>query len=349
MKIGNRRISDGHGCFIIAEAGVNHNGDPELAAKLIDAAAEAGADAVKFQVFRADRVAARSAPKARYQAENVGAEGSQFDMIEKLELGFPAFRRLADHAARRGILFFATPFDLESLDFLVSLPVPLLKIPSGEIDNFILLRRAAATRLPLIVSTGMSTLADIDQAVRACQAAGSGDLALLHCTSNYPAAPEAVNLRAMDAMAAAFQLPVGYSDHTLGIEIALAARARGAAILEKHFTLDRTMPGPDHRASLEPGELAQMVRGIRLIDAALGDGLKRPHPSEEDTRKVARRSLVACRDLPAGTVLAFDDLDALRPAGGIGPAMVDLVVGRRIRRAMTAGEAFAWGDLAEEG
>lgn len=348
MKIGNSQISQSHDCFIIAEAGVNHNGDEELARRLIDVAADAGADAIKFQVFVTEKVVDSAAPKARYQAENIGAEGSQFDMIKHLELGFPAFRRLAGHARQRGILFFATPFDLESLDFLVSLPVPLLKIPSGEIDNLILLRSAAASGLPLIVSTGMSTLADVDLAVRAARGAGCTDLALLHCTSNYPAAVESVNLRAMDAMAAAFQVPVGYSDHTLGFDIALAARARGAAILEKHFTLNRSMPGPDHRASLEPAELAEMVRGIRRIDAALGDGLKRPHPSEEDTRRVARRSLVLSRDLVAGTVLGLDDLDALRPAGGIAPSMLDLVIGRRTRRAMRAGEPLGWGDLAAE-
>jgi N-acetylneuraminate synthase/N,N'-diacetyllegionaminate synthase len=331
--------------FVIAEAGVNHNGDLDLARRLIDAAAEAGADAVKFQTFRTDALVSGTAPKARYQVETTGGGESQRAMLARLELGAEAHATLRDHAAGRGLVFFSTPFDEASADLLERLGVELLKVPSGEVTNVPLLRHVAAKRRPILLSTGMSTLDEVAAAVETIRAAGDPPLAVLHCVSAYPAPVEHTNLRAMDTLRARFGCPVGLSDHTLGIEIALAAVARGAAVLEKHLTLDRTLPGPDHRASLEPADFAALVRGVRAIEAALGDGDKRPMPSEIDTREVARRSLVAARPLPAGHRLAAVDVAVKRPGTGIPPGQLDRVVGRRLSRAVAADELLDWAGL----
>ncbi|MBI4182466.1 MAG: N-acetylneuraminate synthase [Proteobacteria bacterium] len=345
MRIGDREIGPDRPCFVIAEAGVNHNGDVALARRLIDAAAAAGADAVKFQTYRTELVVAREAPKAAYQERATGADEGQFEMLKRLELPFAAFAELSGHARARGILFLSTPFDAESLAFLVSLGVPALKIASGEIDNVPLLRRAAASRLPLIVSSGMAALAEVEAALATLRGAGAREVALLHCVSAYPARAEDANLRAIPALAARLGVPVGFSDHTEGIAVALAARALGAAIVEKHFTLDRTLPGPDHAASLEPGRLAEMVRGLRAVESALGDGIKAPRAGEAELRLVARRSLHAARALAPGEAVDEAAVVALRPAGGIGPSEIDRVVGRRARRAIAVGERLSWADL----
>jgi len=342
VRFGRHAIGDGAPCFVIAEAGVNHNGDLGLAKKLVDAAAAAGADAVKFQTFTADRLAAPSAPKAAYQRATTGAAESQLDMLRRLELSHAAHRELLAHCERQGILFMSSAFDEESADFLADdLGVALFKVPSGELTNLPFLAHLARTRRPLVVSTGMATLDEVDAAVRTITTAGTRDLVLLHCVSNYPAAPADVNLRAMATMAAAFGVPVGYSDHTLGLEVALASVALGARALEKHFTLDRTLPGPDHRASLEPDDLAALVRGVRAVEASLGHGRKEPAASEADTAAAARKSVVAARDIPAGTRLTTDAITLRRPGTGLPPSMAPAVVGRTAARDIPAGTLIA--------
>jgi N,N'-diacetyllegionaminate synthase len=342
--VGGRRLGAGP-AFVIAEAGVNHNGDLDLARRLIDAAADAGADAVKFQTFRTDALVSGEAPKARYQVETTGAGESQRAMLARLELSAGAHARLRDHATARGLVFFSTPFDEASADLLAELGVELLKVPSGEVTNLPLLRHVAAKGRPVLLSTGMCTLEEVASAVETLRTAGDPPVAILHCVSAYPAPAEATNLRAMDTLRARFDVPVGLSDHSLGIEIALAAVARGAAVLEKHLTLDRGLPGPDHRASLEPGDFAALVRGVRAIESALGDGAKRPMPCELDTRAVARRSLVAARALPAGHRLDRADVAIKRPGTGIPPADLERALGRTLARAVAADELLDWDAL----
>ncbi len=345
IRIAQHPIGDGAPCFVIAEAGINHNGDVALAHRLIDVAVRAGADAVKFQTFRAAQVISPAAPKAAYQKRNTGGDESQLEMARRWEFGESEFRALQRHCAESGILFLSTPFDHDSVDLLARLDVAAFKVASGEVTNLPLLRHIATTGRPVILSTGMSWLGEVDAAVRALREAGCGALALLHCVSNYPAAPADANLRAMATMARAFAVPVGYSDHTLGLEVALAAVALGAAIVEKHFTLDRSLPGPDHKASLTPDELAALVSGIRAVEAALGDGVKAPREAEADTRRVARRSLFLVRDVAAGAALDEHDLIALRPSGGIDPAETDRLVGAVARRKLAAGEMLGWNDV----
>jgi len=345
--VGERRIGGGAPVFVVAEAGVNHNGDVALALSLVDAAADGGADAVKFQTFRTDALVSRAAPKAGYQVETTGGAESQRDMLARLELTLADFARVQERCAKRGVVFFSAPFDEASADALERLAAPLFKVPSGEITNLPFLRHVAAKRQPMIVSTGMSTLAEVGEAVAAIRAAGDPPVALLHCVSAYPAPPDEMNLRAMDTLRERFGVPVGLSDHTLGLEVALAAVARGAAIVEKHLTLDKAMPGPDHRASLDPGEMAALVRGIRTVESALGDGDKRPTPSELDTRRVARKSLVAARALRAGERLTEDAVAVKRPGTGIPPAELSRAVGRRLRRDVAADEVLEWTALEE--
>ncbi len=343
--------------FIIAEAGVNHNGRMDLAFELIDAAARAGADAVKFQTFEPERLVTRSARKAAYQAVNTNDAGSQLDMLRQLALGADQFRMLSDHCRTRSITFLSTAFDLASLDLLARLDMPAIKIPSGDIDYAPMLLAAARLGRKLIISTGMATLGEIEAALGVVafaltnadeprgaanfqaayldprgQAALREQVTLLHCVSDYPAPPATINLRAMDTMATAFGLPVGYSDHSAGIEIALAAVARGATIIEKHFTLDRTLPGPDHKASLEPDELTQMVAGIRNIEAALGVATKLPGEREIANRAIVRRSLVATRRIHAGEVFSASDFECKRPAGGLPPIELWDLIGRTSSR-----------------
>ena len=347
MVIGERTIGPGHPCLIIAEAGVNHNGDFSLACRLVDAAADAGADAVKFQTFSAEEVIAASAPKAGYQLQTTSAEESQLEMVRRLELAPDAFVELAARSRKRGILFLSTPFDEGSVKVLRRCGVPAFKIPSGEITNAPLVSAIAREGLPLIISTGMSNLDEVRGCLSVVREAGGGDVALLHCVSNYPADPADVNLRAMVTLRETFGTLVGYSDHTMGVNVAGAAVALGACIIEKHFTLDPSLPGPDHRMSLDPPGLLALVTTVRTVEAALGDGVKRAATAEADVRAVARRSIVAKRDLPAGTPLSIDDLAMKRPGTGLPAAELPRVVGRTTRRAVAKDELIDWAALLD--
>lgn len=338
FTLGTRTIGDGHPCFVIAEAGVNHNGDAELAHRLVDAAADAGADAVKFQSFDPERVVSPVARKAEYQIANAGSSESQLEMLRRLVLPQEALAPLAAHAAERGLIFLSTPFDEASADVLEGLGISAYKVPSGEVTNHLLVAHVAAKGMPVLMSTGMSTLAEVAEAVQVVRENGDPPLALFHCVTSYPAAAADCNLRAMGTMRAAFGVPVGWSDHTEGIQVSLAAVAAGASLLEKHFTLDRGLPGPDHLASLEPGELAALMKAVREIESAMGDGVKRPADSELANAAVARRSLHAARQLPAGHVLTATDLIALRPGTGLPPSHRDHLVGRRLRVGVERGE-----------
>lgn len=336
--------------FIIAEAGVNHNGDADRALRMVDAAHEAGADAIKFQTFSADKLAAPGAEKADYQKRETG-EGGQHAMLLALEMSEALHRRLIARCDEVGIEFMSTPFDEEAADFLVEGGLKRIKVPSGEIVNHPFLRHLAAFDRPLIVSTGMSTMDEITEAVgvisetrAACglTAPLADMVTILHCTSNYPAAPSDVNLRAMHTIGEVTGLPVGYSDHTLGLSVSTAAVALGARVIEKHFTLDPTLPGPDHRASLTVEQLTALVRQIRDVEAALGSAVKAPTDAELPVRAVARRSVMVRTALPAGHVLAIGDLILLRPASGIAPRHRDELPGRMLRTAVEAGQPLTW-------
>ena len=320
--------------LIIAEAGVNHNGDLALARQLIDAAAVAGADLVKFQTFTADRLATRTAQKADYQNRTTTSTESQHEMLSRLELTDAMHHELIAHCATRNIDFFSTGFDIESVDLLVRHGQNHFKIPSGEITNLPYLRHIGRLGKSVILSTGMANLGEIEAAIDALEAAGTprAMLTVLHCTTEYPTPMAEVNLRAMLSIHAAFGLAVGYSDHTQGIEVAIAAVAMGATVIEKHFTLDRNLPGPDHKASLEPAELNAMVAAIRNIEVALGDGIKRPSPGEARNRPVVRKSLVASRAIKSGALFTAENITAKRPATGISPMRWDEVIGKTALR-----------------
>ena len=322
--------------LVIAEAGVNHNGDIDMAKRLVDAAAEAGADLVKFQTFTAEKIASRAAKKASYQARNeVGSEAdSQLEMLKRLELSEADHAVLIEHCAARDIGFFSTGFDLDSLDFLNGLGFAQFKVPSGEITNLPYLRRIAGFGKDIILSTGMASMGDIEAAIEAMEAAGlvRERITVLHCTTEYPAPFDEVNLHAMNTIGRAFGVRVGYSDHTPGIEASLAAAALGARVIEKHFTLDRRLPGPDHAASLEPDELSALVRGIRRIEMALGRPEKRRTPSEAANVAVARKSIVAARPIAAGETFSDANLTAKRPGTGMSPMRWDEVIGRAAPR-----------------
>lgn len=317
--------------YIIAEAGVNHNGSFELACKLVDAAKEAGVDCIKFQTFKSKNLVSHTAQKAEYQKDTTG-EGSQVDMLKKLELSFEEFLALKDYCDRVGICFLSTPFDFDSIDFLNSIDMPFWKIPSGEVNNYPYLVALAKTRKPVVMSTGMCDLSEIQEAINVLRENGTDEIKLLHCNTEYPTPFEDVNLRAMQTMAAAFGLEVGYSDHTNGIEVPIAAAALGATVIEKHFTLDRNMEGPDHKASLEPDELAKMVSSIRNIEKALGNGDKTPSPSEKKNITVARKSIVAAKSIKAGEILTVENVTVKRPGTGISPMKWNKVLGRRAVR-----------------
>ena len=345
VSVGSNLIGPGRPVFVIAKAGVNHNGDVGLARQLVEAAAEAEADAVKFQTFRATALASERAEKAAYQVVTTGSSASQRAMLERLQLPDEAYRELQAHAKKCSIQFLSTPFDQYSVELLAGLDVPAFKVSSGDLTTLPLLRQLAPFGKPIILSTGMGNLGEIEEALSAIHGAGSSPVILLHCVSSYPAAPDAVNLRAMDTLALAFRVPVGYSDHTLGMDIAVAAVARGACVIEKHMTLDRNLPGPDHRASLEPAELGAMVRAIRKVEIALGDGRKVPHASEADVRRLARKSIVVVRAMPAGQRVEAADVALLRPGTGLPPRLLDVVVGRRVARDVAAGTPITWDDL----
>ncbi|OZI77642.1 N-acetylneuraminate synthase [Bordetella genomosp. 12] len=325
---------------IIAEAGVNHNGDIELAKQLVREAARAGADYVKFQSFITEDVISPAAPKAQYQVRATGGDESQYDMVRKLELSKEDHVSLVKECDAHGIKFFSTAFDPRSFDMLVSLGVEMVKVPSGELTNKPFLKYMAKLGLPLILSTGMADLGDIEAALRVIEEAGTprSRVTILHCTTEYPAPMADVNLRAMRTLKHAFGTPVGYSDHTEGIEVAIAAVALGAVVIEKHFTLSKDLPGPDHKASLEPVELSAMVRSIRNIELARGDGLKRPTDVELKNRIVARRSIVASRDIQSGEIFTADCLATKRPGNGISPMRWDEVIGTIAKRSFRADE-----------
>ena len=328
--------------FIIAEAGVNHNGDINLAKKLIEAAKDAGVDAVKFQTFKAENAVTKNVEKAEYQKETTGTEESQYDMLKKLELTEYDFKELADYAKDKDILFISSPFDKESVDLLDEIGVPVYKVASGEITNFPLLKYIAEKGKPIILSTGMATLGEIEDALRVIKEMGVDDVVLLHCVTSYPAKMEDVNLRVLETLRHAFKLPVGFSDHTLGTTVPIAAISLGAVVIEKHFTLDKNLPGPDHKASLEPDELEEMVVAIRDVEKALGDGIKRPTKEEEEIKKVVRRSVVAKIDIPKGTTIAEDMLDVKRPGIGIAPKYMAIVVGKKAEENIKKDEIVTW-------
>lgn len=347
VRIGERLVGPGHPCFLIAEAGVNHNGDAELAKQLVDAAVDAGADAVKFQVFRADEMVLPDAPKVAYQEASSEVAGeSQRDMLRRLELSDTDIAGIKSYCDTRGILFLASVFDEAGIELLVRLRVPALKIASGELNNDPLLHIAAHTGKPLIVSTGMSTLEEVEHAAKAVNQSGNRELVLLHCVSSYPANPEDCNLRAIHTLADRFAVPSGFSDHSLGIEVALAAVALGACVIEKHLTLSRRLPGPDHAASMEPAEMAALAQGIRKVQQSLGCGEKRPASCEMSIRAAVRRSLVLRRDIDKGERLQKEDVMVMRPGTGVSPSELDAIVGRFASRRLARETVLSWTDLA---
>lgn len=315
--------------YIIAEAGVNHNGQLDIALQLCDAAKEAGVDCVKFQTWKTEKICTKSAAMAAYQKENIQTEAaSQFEMLKRLELSYDHFECIKQYCEKIGIDFLSTPDEEESLDFLMNrLLLSLVKIGSGEVTNIPYLRKIASYGKPVILSTGMSNIAQVATAYDTLMKAGAPSVALLHCTTNYPCPKDEVNLRAMNTLKEAFKCQVGYSDHTMGVEVPIAAVAIGAEIIEKHFTLDRTMDGPDHKASLEPAELKQMVDSIRNIEVALGDGIKRPNKSEEANVKVVQKSILAKRPIKKGEILDETNLTVKRAGKGISSVYWDVVVG----------------------
>ena len=318
--------------YIIAEAGDNHNGDFNTALKLVDVAKRAGADCVKFQTFVTEEIISKYAEMAEYQKKNTGKEESQFEMVKRLELSFDEFRKIKEYCDRVGIQFLSTPFDLKSVDFLNELGVPFFKIPSGEITNYPYLIKIARTGKPVVMSTGMCEPDEILAAINVLEKNGSGEITLLHCNTEYPTPLKDVNLYAMRTMKKMFGKKVGYSDHTKGIEVPVAAVALGACVIEKHFTLDKNMPGPDHKASLEPDELGRMVKNIRNIEIALGDGVKRVSESERKNIAIARKSIVARRNIQEGEILTEENLAVKRPGTGINPMQWMEVLGTRAVR-----------------
>ena len=320
--------------LVIAEAGVNHNGDMNLAKRLIDLALDAGADLVKFQTFSADRLATRQSKKADYQLATTKSSETQYEMLSRLELTEKMHIELIEHCSKRGIGFLSTGFDIKSVDILVKLGASRIKIPSGEINNLPYLRHIGQFSKPVILSTGMATIGEIEEAIDVLEKAGTprSQITLLHCTTEYPTPMEEVNLHAMTSLQKTFGVAVGYSDHSEGIEVAVAAAALGATIIEKHFTLDKNLPGPDHQASLEPRELKAMVSSIRNIEKALGDGVKRLTPSEAVNKPVARKSLVAIKNIKQGEIFSVENVSAKRPGTGLSPMHWDSVIGRKAER-----------------
>ena len=334
--------------LIIAEAGVNHNGDINLAKKLVDVAAEAGADYVKFQTFKAEKLVSKLAQKAAYQIENTGKqEESQLEMVKKLELDREKHDILIAYCKSKGIKFLSTAFDLESMDLLEELNIDLYKVPSGEITNLPYLEKIASKGKPIILSTGMSKLGEIEAALEVLYAKGASpqELTILHCNTEYPTPMRDVNLKAMQTIGQAFNTKIGYSDHTLGIEVPIAAVALGALCIEKHFTLDRTMEGPDHRASLEPAELKAMIQAIRNIEQALGAGIKRPSDSESKNITIARKSIHLAKELPANHTLDRNDLIMKRPGDGISPMAMESILGKRIKESLPGDHKLNYSDI----
>ena len=318
--------------FIIAEAGVNHNGNIEIAKKLIDEAVRCGVDAVKFQSFKAKNLVTKSAKQAEYQKNNMGKEVSQYEMLKSLELSYEDHLELINYSKEKGIMFLSSPFDLESIDMLNNLGMEIFKVPSGEIENVPYLRKIGKTGKKVILSTGMSNLSDIEFALEILRSSGAKDISVLHCNTDYPTKMEEVNLRAMNTIENAFSVEIGYSDHTKGIEVPIAAVALGAKIIEKHFTLDRNMEGPDHKASLEPNELKSMVDSIRNVEIALGNGIKNLTESEKKNVKIARKSIICSSDIKKGDTFTEDNLTIKRPGTGLSPKIWDKILGKKAKR-----------------
>lgn len=360
IKIGKNLIKKMNNCFIIAEAGVNHNGDLELAKKLIDAVKEAGADAVKFQTFKSEEIVTPDIEQAKYQSENIGKKESQYEMLKRLELSYSDFRELKNYCDKKDIIFLSTPHSCkQDVDLIAELCLAI-KVGSGDLTNLPILEYIAGKKLPVILSTGMATLEEVKEAVDVILPINK-QLIISHCTTNYPTVLNEVNLRAMNTLKKQFNLPTGYSDHTEGINVSLAAVALGACVIEKHFTLDRNLPGPDHKASLEPKELKEMVNGIREIKnrldrgengekiveefnvfEALGDGVKKPNPNEIEIAKIARKSIVAAQDIKKGEVIKEDMLKIKRPGIGIKPKHFDEIVGRIAKEDIKKDELILW-------
>lgn len=331
--------------YIIAEAGVNHNGSLENAKKLVDMAYACGADAIKFQTFKAEESTGAFADKAEYQKKNDPTQETQLDMIRKLELPFADFGIIQEYCQQKGIDFISTPDGEESLACLVDLDVPLIKIGSTEVTNLLFLEQVARTNKPIILSTGMATLGEVEKALEAMMKTGNDNIQLMHCTTDYPTAVEDVNLRAMVTLREAFRVPVGYSDHTLGVEAAVSAVVLGATCIEKHITLDKEMAGPDHKASMSPSEFAEYVKAIRNTEVLLGDGIKRPTKNEISIMQQVRRSILAKDDLKKGTVLDTNMFCYKRPGTGIAPEYADLLVGRVLKRDISKEETITWDDV----
>ncbi len=331
IKIGKKLVGDGKPCFIIAEAGVNHNGDINIAKKLVDAAVKSGADAVKFQTFKAEGVVTRNTDIAPYAKKNIGKNLKQYDMIKKLELKYDEFKKLKSYCDKKNIIFLSTPHSLDAIDFLDAL-VPAYKFGSGDLTNIPALEYAAKKHKPMILGTGMATLAEIRIAVRAIRKTGNKNIILLHCTTNYPCHIEEVNLRAMLTMQNTLNCPVGYSDHTLGITVPIMASTLGAVVVEKHFTLNKNLPGPDHKASLEPQELKTMVNAIRNVETILGSYAKKPTVSEKKIINLVRKSIVAQKDIKKGVVVRRDMVNFKRPGNGLSPSFVKDILGKKTKQ-----------------
>jgi N,N'-diacetyllegionaminate synthase len=346
VEMGDRVVGEGSPCCVIAEAGVNHNGNMDLAHQLIDSAKAAGADAIKFQSYRTEELITAHATKAAYQVATTGESESQYGMLKALELTGDQQAELKTHCDHAGVLYLCTPYDSASVEMLHRLDVAAFKVASTDTTNIPMLRQIARKGRPVLLSTGMSTLDEVQLAVTALRAEGlDGRLVLLQCTSEYPAPMDEVNLRAMHTMREACHCPVGFSDHTAGLGASPWAVALGACVVEKHFTLDRSLPGPDHRASLIPSEMAELVNTIRRVEMALGDGIKRPMPSELGNKAVMQKSVVARRPIPAGHFIQAEDLACKRPATGLSPAWFDRVVGKRTRNSMSADHIIEMADI----
>lgn len=326
--------------LIIAEAGVNHNGRLGLALELCKTAKEVGADVVKFQTWKTEKIITRTVAQAEYQAENTGKKESQFDMLKKLELSYDDFTKIKEYCDKIGIQFASTADEEESFDFLVKLGIPFVKISSGEVTNIPFLRKMGASKLPIIISSGMSNISDIDIALRTLKESGATDITLLHCTTNYPCPMEEVNLKAMLTLSNAFKIPIGYSDHTKGIEVPIAAVALGAKVIEKHFTLDKNMEGPDHLASTEPDEFKNMVEAIRNIEVALGTGEKTPQKSEIEISKVVTKRCIASKSINVGDVFSSDNVCVKRNDVGFPAKYWDLLIGKNAQKAYEINEAI---------
>ncbi len=344
INIGNKSVGLNKPVMIIAEAGVNHNGSLKLAKKMVDVAKKAGCNAVKFQTFKTDNLVTKNAPQARYQKANARFN-SQYEMLKNVELSESDFVELYKYCAKKGILFLSTPFDIDSARFLNKLGMKAFKISSGEVTNIPFLIEIAKFKKPIILSTGMSDLREVKEAVKAIYSTGNKKLILLHCTSNYPTRFEDVNLNAMDTLKKIFNVPIGYSDHTLGVEVALAAVAKGACIIEKHFTLDKFLPGPDHKASADINELMNLVKIIRNLEKAFGTYIKRPVESEIEVSKVARKSIVAKNNIGIGDKLSFHNIVIKRPGTGIAPKYLNSLVGKIVRKSIKEDEVITWNKI----